>query len=60
EAVEDVFCSYCASGDDEDSLLLCDGCSAAAHARCLRPPLANIPDAWFCVKCISQSSAAAA
>ena len=50
-------CAVCASANDErgNEILLCDGCDAAFHMRCLRPMLTTVPPGdWFCVKCASR------
>ncbi|XP_063677818.1 remodeling and spacing factor 1-like [Bolinopsis microptera] len=50
--VEHYVCQICHSGQNEELLLLCDGCDEAYHTHCLRPQLDNIPDGdWFCVQC---------
>ena len=43
-------CLVCGDQDDEDVLLLCDGCDSAYHTYCLnldRVP----PGSWYCVEC---------
>ncbi|KAJ8872271.1 hypothetical protein PR048_025873 [Dryococelus australis] len=37
-------CQFCHSGDNEDKLLLCDGCDKGYHTYCFRPKMDNIPD----------------
>ena len=37
-------CQFCHSGDNEDKLLLCDGCDRGYHTYCFRPKMENIPD----------------
>lgn len=49
-------CVECGLAENEDSLLLCDGCGGecpnAYHAYCLTPTLKGIPDGnWFCPAC---------
>ena len=41
--IETVFCQVCSHGDNEDLLLMCDGCDDAHHTYCLIPPLTEIP-----------------
>lgn len=53
--VEEIVCVECGRGDDEDSMLLCDGCDRAYHKYCLKPKLDVIPDgSWFCPACMSK------
>uniref|UniRef100_A0A4W4DZ33 [histone H3]-trimethyl-L-lysine(4) demethylase n=1 Tax=Electrophorus electricus TaxID=8005 RepID=A0A4W4DZ33_ELEEL len=45
----------CGSGNDEDRLLLCDGCDDSYHTFCLIPPLHDVPKGdWRCPKCLAQ------
>ena len=37
-------CQFCHSGDNEDKLLLCDGCDKGYHTYCFKPKMENIPD----------------
>ena len=34
-------CEVCKRTDEEDSLLLCDGCDKGYHTFCLKPPLSS-------------------
>nr|XP_015197730.1 PREDICTED: lysine-specific demethylase 5B isoform X1 [Lepisosteus oculatus] len=48
-------CLVCGSGNDEDRLLLCDGCDDSYHTFCLIPPLHDVPKGdWRCPKCLAQ------
>uniref|UniRef100_A0A8B9GZ28 [histone H3]-trimethyl-L-lysine(4) demethylase n=1 Tax=Astyanax mexicanus TaxID=7994 RepID=A0A8B9GZ28_ASTMX len=48
-------CLVCGNGNDEDRLLLCDGCDDSYHTFCLIPPLTDIPKGdWRCPKCLAQ------
>ncbi|CAB4061035.1 PHRF1 [Lepeophtheirus salmonis] len=38
-----TFCERCGSGEQEDSLLLCDGCDLGYHTYCLNPVLNAVP-----------------
>ncbi|XP_066248476.1 PHD and RING finger domain-containing protein 1 isoform X1 [Euwallacea similis] len=51
--IEDpTFCEICGSSEDEDRLLLCDGCDLGFHLYCLNPPLDEVPEgAWYCNLC---------
>lgn len=45
-------CQRCGSAADDGLLLLCDGCDAAYHIYCLRPPLDRVPEGlWLCPGC---------
>lgn len=52
-----VFCQICRKGDNEELLLLCDGCDKGCHTYCHRPKITTIPDGdWFCPACIAKAS----
>ena len=43
-------------GEDEATMLLCDGCDAARHMACCVPPLRGVPSGdWFCPACAAAS-----
>ena len=45
-------CVTCDLGDDENKMVLCDGCDAGHHLYCLRPKLSQVPRGrWFCPAC---------
>jgi len=52
----DFPCSVCGSPDDEEIMLICDGCFQGFHLYCLSPPLAAVPegDTWLCSNCLAQ------
>uniref|UniRef100_A0A1A7XIH8 [histone H3]-trimethyl-L-lysine(4) demethylase n=1 Tax=Iconisemion striatum TaxID=60296 RepID=A0A1A7XIH8_9TELE len=53
--VDLVVCLVCGSGEDEDRLLLCDGCDDSYHTFCLIPSLQDVPKGdWRCPKCLAQ------
>ncbi|XP_043468932.1 bromodomain adjacent to zinc finger domain protein 2B-like isoform X13 [Leptopilina heterotoma] len=50
-------CQFCHSGDNEDKLLLCDGCDRGYHTYCFRPKMDNIPDGdWYCHECMNKAT----
>ncbi|NXV60885.1 KDM5C demethylase, partial [Molothrus ater] len=51
--VDSYVCRICSRGDEDDKLLLCDGCDDNYHIFCLLPPLPEIPKGiWRCPKCV--------
>ena len=51
--IESYVCRMCSRGDEDDKLLLCDGCDDNYHIFCLLPPLPEIPKGvWRCPKCV--------
>jgi len=47
------YCKVCDDGGE--MLLLCDRCNYAYHMRCLKPPLATVPEGeWFCPECVDE------
>ncbi|XP_056268194.1 bromodomain adjacent to zinc finger domain protein 2B isoform X5 [Pseudoliparis swirei] len=52
-----VYCQMCRKGDNEDLLLLCDGCDKGCHTYCHKPKITTIPEGdWYCPACISKAS----
>ncbi|KAJ9583619.1 hypothetical protein L9F63_022042, partial [Diploptera punctata] len=50
-------CQFCHSGDNEDKLLLCDGCDKGYHTYCFKPKMDNIPDGdWYCYECMNKAT----
>ena len=59
--VDDIVCGVCGSGEDDATLLLCDGCDAGCHLACCDPPLSAMPDGdYFCAECTAAAAAAPA
>ncbi|XP_028848320.1 lysine-specific demethylase 5C isoform X2 [Denticeps clupeoides] len=53
--VDSFVCRMCARGDDDEKLLLCDGCDDNYHTFCLLPPLTDPPKGnWRCPKCVAE------
>jgi len=58
KTADQYFCEVCERGDNDELMLLCDGCDDAYHTYCLRPALADIPPGdWRCPRCISAECA---
>uniref|UniRef100_A0A4W3I5Q2 [histone H3]-trimethyl-L-lysine(4) demethylase n=1 Tax=Callorhinchus milii TaxID=7868 RepID=A0A4W3I5Q2_CALMI len=54
-SVDLYVCLVCGQGNEEDRLLLCDGCDDSYHTFCLLPPLNDVPKGdWRCPKCLAQ------
>lgn len=57
KSIMKAYCQLCHCGDNEDSLLLCDGCDKGYHTYCFKPELKDIPDGdWFCYECINKAT----
>lgn len=49
------YCQLCQRGDNEELLLLCDGCDKGCHTYCHNPQITTIPEGdWFCPACIAK------
>uniref|UniRef100_A0A8D2LYL1 Lysine-specific demethylase 5A n=1 Tax=Varanus komodoensis TaxID=61221 RepID=A0A8D2LYL1_VARKO len=54
-SVDLYVCLFCGRGNNEDKLLLCDGCDDSYHTFCLIPPLPDVPKGdWRCPKCVAE------
>ncbi|XP_036965548.1 bromodomain adjacent to zinc finger domain protein 2B isoform X2 [Acanthopagrus latus] len=52
-----VHCQLCHKGDNEELLLLCDGCDKGCHTYCHKPKITTVPDGdWFCPTCVAKGS----
>ncbi|GLC44517.1 hypothetical protein PLESTB_000064800 [Pleodorina starrii] len=48
----DLACEVCGFPDQEEVMLLCDGCGTGWHMHCLRPQLTQVPSGtWVCPDC---------
>ncbi|KAF8765195.1 Lysine-specific demethylase 5C like protein [Argiope bruennichi] len=53
--IDQIVCNICGRGDEEASMLLCDGCDDSYHTFCLIPPLSEIPKGdWRCPCCVAK------
>ncbi|XP_071750698.2 bromodomain adjacent to zinc finger domain protein 2A [Centroberyx gerrardi] len=53
-SVVKVTCQVCRKGDNDEYLLLCDGCDRGCHMYCLRPKVTQVPEGdWFCPTCVA-------
>ena len=49
---DDIVCGVCASGDNADTLLMCEYCECARHAACINlSPMPAENEAWICANC---------
>ena len=49
---DDVACMICGKSDNDELLVLCDGCEHGCHTFCCKPQLAAVPeDDWYCTVC---------
>ncbi|XP_070477801.1 bromodomain adjacent to zinc finger domain protein 2A isoform X17 [Equus przewalskii] len=55
KSVNKVTCLVCRKGDNDEFLLLCDGCDRGCHIYCHRPKMEAVPEGdWFCAVCLAQ------
>lgn len=55
ETIESIKCLVCERGDDEEFILLCDGCDDSYHTFCLYPPIKEVPKGdWRCPVCVAE------
>ncbi|XP_072253218.1 bromodomain adjacent to zinc finger domain protein 2B isoform X3 [Leuresthes tenuis] len=56
-AIMKVHCQLCQKGDNEELLLLCDGCDKGCHTYCHNPKITTVPAGdWFCSFCVAKES----
>ena len=59
KSIMKAYCQLCHLGDNESSLLLCDGCDKGYHTYCFKPVLTNVPEGdWYCYECINKATGA--
>jgi len=52
---KNLACEVCSFMDEEECMLLCDGCGTGWHTMCLTPKLTSIPRGdWLCPRCVSD------
>ncbi|XP_070536234.1 bromodomain adjacent to zinc finger domain protein 2B-like isoform X4 [Ptychodera flava] len=57
KSIMKVFCQFCRKGDNEELLLLCDGCDKGFHTYCFKPKMPSIPEGdWYCYECIYKAT----
>ncbi|XP_063700071.1 bromodomain adjacent to zinc finger domain protein 2B [Culicoides brevitarsis] len=50
-------CQFCQSGENEDKLLLCDGCDRGYHTYCFKPQMTSVPEGdWYCYECVNKAT----
>uniref|UniRef100_A0A336LQU0 CSON001452 protein n=1 Tax=Culicoides sonorensis TaxID=179676 RepID=A0A336LQU0_CULSO len=50
-------CQFCQSGENEDKLLLCDGCDRGYHTYCFKPQMTSVPEGdWYCYECLNKAT----
>uniref|UniRef100_A0A8C5E4J9 Bromodomain adjacent to zinc finger domain, 2A n=1 Tax=Gouania willdenowi TaxID=441366 RepID=A0A8C5E4J9_GOUWI len=58
-SVTKVNCQVCRKGDNDECLLLCDGCDRGCHMYCLKPKITQVPEGdWFCPTCVAKEETA--
>lgn len=52
---QSLACEVCSFMNEEDKMLLCDGCGTGWHTMYIQPPLTSIPkDKWPCSRCVKD------
>ncbi|XP_024863459.1 bromodomain adjacent to zinc finger domain protein 2B isoform X3 [Kryptolebias marmoratus] len=56
-AIMKVHCQLCQKGDDEELLLLCNGCDKGCHTYCHNPKITTVLEGdWFCSFCVAKEN----
>jgi hypothetical protein len=49
---DDICCMTCGKSNEDELLVLCDGCENGRHTFCCDPPLDRVPEGdWYCGAC---------
>ena len=57
KSIMKAYCQLCHLGDNESSLLLCDGCDKGYHTYCFKPVLTDVPEGdWYCYECVNKAT----
>ena len=56
DAWENLVCMECGGGDEDELMLLCDRCDAAAHTFCVGLGRAVPEGDWFCRECTERTA----
>jgi [histone H3]-lysine27 N-methyltransferase len=58
-AYGDLKCTCCGHSENDEKMVICDGCDKGFHLYCLRPQLPAVPTAlnWYCSDCEISHSA---
>ncbi|KAF8066379.1 PHD and RING finger domain-containing protein [Scenedesmus sp. PABB004] len=51
--LESLRCAVCGGDEDEEQLLICDGCDQGYHTYCVNCSTVPLDD-WFCPDCVAQ------
>ena len=51
--------SHCGTEENDERIVICDGCNRGYHTYCLRPVMVNVPTTdWYCDRCRNIHDAA--
>lgn len=54
-----IICSHCGTEENDERIVICDGCNRGYHTYCLRPVMVNVPTTdWYCDRCRNIHDAA--
>ena len=51
EYLSTLECAICKSGEDDENMLLCDGCDKGFHLHCLGLKKVPATEFWYCIQC---------
>lgn len=52
DSASDVVCKVCELGNNEEMMVLCDGCETGFHTYCINLPGVPQEETWLCPKCV--------